>query len=265
MNDLQTTTSTAAMIFDGDKLDKMLRLADIMAQGTVTTPSHLRGKQADCFAIIMQAMQWGMLPQIVAQKTHVVSGTLGYEAQLINAVVQSSNAIIGAFHYDYKGEGQSVACRAGAVLNGQKEITWGVWIHADKVKTKNSSLWTTAPEQQLSYLAVKYWARLYAPASILGVYSVDELQDNPREKEINPLPIQSREESQSIDDVLDAIELMDSKQAQNECKALITELTLQSDRDIAITAYKRKVDELKAAAQAKVVPEVDESTGEIVE
>jgi len=104
----------------------------------------------------------------------------------------------------------------------------------------------------------------------------DEMEGKPLyEKEINPLPIQPREESQSIDDVLDQIELMDSKDAQNNCKALITCLTLESDRKIAITAYKRKVDHLKDIAKAKAVQEnyrktgewvdVDENTGEIVE
>jgi hypothetical protein len=260
MNELQTT-STASMLFEGNKIDKMMMLADVMAQGTVTVPAHLRGKPSDCLAIIMQAAQWGINPFAAAQKTHLVNGILGYEAQLVNAVIQSSNAIRGSFHYEHKGEGQTVSCRVGAVLNGQSEITWGEWLHAASITTKNSPLWKTAPAQQLSYLAVKYWARLYAPGAILGVYSVDELQDTPLEKTV----CQIHEDSQSIDDVLDAIEAIDSKEAQNNCKALITELTLESDRKIAITAYKRKIDTLKASAQAKVVPEVDQTTGEITQ
>ena len=40
-----------------------------------------------------------MNPFAVAQKTHVVNGSLGYEAQLVNAVVQASGAIDGRFHY----------------------------------------------------------------------------------------------------------------------------------------------------------------------
>jgi hypothetical protein len=43
-------------------------------------------------AIVMQAMQWGMNPYAVAQKTHLVNGVLGYEAQLVNAVIASSSA-----------------------------------------------------------------------------------------------------------------------------------------------------------------------------
>jgi 3-hydroxymyristoyl/3-hydroxydecanoyl-(acyl carrier protein) dehydratase len=60
-----------------------------MADSKATVPAHLAGKPADCLAVTMQA-QWGMNPFAVAQKTHVVNGTLGYEAQLVNAVVSSS-------------------------------------------------------------------------------------------------------------------------------------------------------------------------------
>ncbi|VFS64074.1 RecT family [Kluyvera cryocrescens] len=61
-----------------------------MADSKATVPAHLAGKPADCLAVTMQAAQWGMNPFAVAQKTHVVNGTLGYEAQLVNAVVSSS-------------------------------------------------------------------------------------------------------------------------------------------------------------------------------
>ncbi len=37
-------------------------------------------------------------------KTHLVNGVLGYEAQLVNAVIASSSAINGRFHYRYGGD-----------------------------------------------------------------------------------------------------------------------------------------------------------------
>lgn len=161
----------------GDGFDKMLRLAHLMADGNTTVPKHLQGKVADCMAVVTQAMQWNMNPFAVAQKTHVVNGTLGYEAQLVNAVVTSSGAIRGHFHYEHRGDGQKVECRAGAVLRGDEEITWNEWLSADSVKVKNSPLWATNPKQQLGYLQVKNWSRLYAPSAILGVYTPDELDD----------------------------------------------------------------------------------------
>ncbi|MNN40807.1 RecT family protein [compost metagenome] len=46
-----------------------------------------------------------------------------------------------------------------------------------QARTRNSTLWADDPKQQLAYLGVKRWARLYTPDVILGVYSVDELEE----------------------------------------------------------------------------------------
>jgi hypothetical protein len=139
-------------------------------------------------AVVMQAMQWGMNPFAVAQKTHIVNGQLGYEAQLVNAVVQGSNAIKGAFHYEYKGASPAMECRVGAVLRGDSAITWGEWLNENKVTTKNSPLWKTNPKQQLGYLQVKNWARLYTPGAILGVYTPDEF-DQPQPRNMGSVDI----------------------------------------------------------------------------
>lgn len=195
------TISASNAVFNVQALGQLTAFAELMAQSAVTVPKHLAGKPADCMAIVMQAMQWGMNPYAVAQKTHLVNGVLGYEAQLVNAVISSSSAIVGRFHYEYGGDWEKIAgkkdgrdelglfVRVGAVLRGETEITWGENIYLADITTRNSPLWKTAPKQQIAYLAVKYWARLYCPEVILGVYSPDEVE--PRtEKEINPAPTQ---------------------------------------------------------------------------
>jgi len=164
-------------MLEGDSMDKMMRLAEQMAHSNLSVPEHLRGNVGDCLAIITQAMLWNMNPFAVAQKTHVVSGRLGYEAQLVIAVVQNSGAIRGAFRFESRGEGANIETRAGAVLRGESDVTWGEWLSAASVTTKNSPLWKTNVRQQMSYLQAKNWSRLYCPGAILGVYSVDELED----------------------------------------------------------------------------------------
>lgn len=193
------TISASNAVFNVQALGQLTAFADLMAQSAVTVPKHLAGKPADCMAIVMQAMQWGMNPYAVAQKTHLVNGVLGYEAQLVNAVISSSSAIQGRFHYEYGGDWEKIAgqkdgrdelglyIRVGAVLRGEAEITWGEPIYLADITTRNSPLWKTAPKQQIAYLAVKYWARLYCPEVILGVYSPDEVELR-TEKEINPAP-----------------------------------------------------------------------------
>lgn len=167
--------SAAAMLFDAPRMHALMDFAKMMAQSAVTVPEHLRNKPSDCMAIAMQAIRWGMDPFVVAQKTHIVSGRLGYEAQLVNAVVQSSNAIVGSFHYEFQGSGNDLQCRVGAVLRNESEVTWGEWLRNGDVKTRNSPLWIVNPKQQLGYLQVKNWARLYCPGAILGVYTPEEL------------------------------------------------------------------------------------------
>lgn len=171
--------SAYQLMMNPESMDRIMRMADMMASGKSTIPAHLQKNPADCMAVVIQAMQWGMLPHVVAQKTHVVNGTLGYEAQLVNAVIQESGAITGRFHYEYRGDSPQMQCRVGAVIRGENEITWGEWLNEAKVTTKNSPLWKTNPKQQMGYLQVKNWARAYAPGAILGVYTPDEFDMPP--------------------------------------------------------------------------------------
>ena len=189
-------------VFNHQMLQRIQEFSKIMASGGATVPKHLQGNSADCMAVTMQAFQWGMNPFAVAQKTHLVNGTLGYEAQLVNAVIVSSGAITGKFKYEYIGKWDeypktkktnedeivlNLGIRVGAVLKGEQEITWGEPLYLSNVVIRNSPLWKSAPKQQIAYLAVKYWARLYCPEVILGVYSPDELESDKRIiKDITP-------------------------------------------------------------------------------
>lgn len=169
-------TSSTGLVLSNDTMDKAFRMAELMASGRSTVPKHLQGSPADCMAVTLQALQWNMSPFAVAQKTHLVNGTLGYEAQLVNAVLQSTGSIDGDFHYEYRGSSEELECRVGAIPRGKSAITWGEWLALKSVTVKNSPLWKTNPKQQIAYLQVKNWARLYKPGAILGVYTADELQ-----------------------------------------------------------------------------------------
>lgn len=193
------TIGTAAAIFSPEGMDRLVRFATLMADSKATVPAHLAGKPADCLAVTMQAAQWGMNPFAVAQKTHVVNGTLGYEAQLVNAVVSSSNLLATRLNYRWDGDWTKVngktdkspnlTVTVSAVLKGEadaRELT----ISMAQAGVRNSPLWEQDPRQQLAYLCVKRWARLHAPDVLLGVYTPDELQETaPRvERDITPTP-----------------------------------------------------------------------------
>ena len=200
MNDLiqHDPSNTRSAIFNPTSLEKLQAFAEQMALSRVAIPSHLVGKPADCLAVALQAVQWNMNPYSVAQKTSVVNGNLCFEAQLVNAIVTSSHAVSSRFKYEYGGPWEKyrpgdrtaaaekgLCIRVGAVLTGETELTWGEWLYLEFVKVRNSPLWSTAPKQQFGYLAVKYWARLYTPDVILGVYTPDEF-GTPIERDVTP-------------------------------------------------------------------------------
>jgi hypothetical protein len=171
------SSGTGQLVLDSGSFERIMEFAGMMAKGVATVPKHLHGNTSDCAAVVMQAMQWKMNPYAVAQKTHLVNGVLGYEAQLVNAVIQASGFIEGYFLYEYEGDGENLSCRVGARVRGDASITWGQWLTSKSVTTKNSPLWKTNPKQQLGYLQVKNWSRLYCPGAILGVYTNDELEE----------------------------------------------------------------------------------------
>lgn len=205
--ELTTYQSAGAMMMDTATIDRIERVAEIMASGKTTLPTHLRGSKGDCFAICLQSMQWQMNPFAVAQKTHLVNGTLGYESQLVAAVINSSCTVSTRFSFDFFGPWEKVIGKF-AIKKGEKgEYRVPGWTMADEdgcgvriaatlkgesaprvlelllaqARVRNSTLWADDPKQQLAYLGQKKWARLYAPDVIMGVYTQDELAE-PAEK-----------------------------------------------------------------------------------
>ena len=274
----QSSFGSQGLLMDFEKIHAMQSLAEIMSTAAVAVPAHFRGKAGDCLAVVMQSAQWGMNPFAVAQKTHIVNGALGYEAQLVNAVVQSSGAINGRFHYEYQGDGANVSCRVGAVIRGEKEITWGEWLNANTVTTKNSPLWKTNPKQQLGYLQVKNWARAYAPGAILGVYTPDEIEVFPERNmgdaevvgsEPQPatktdavkskLGIGKNLERTTLEKVLAAIASASTPEQITAAAELASKLNDEADKAKAGKAYKARVHELKEQAQKPPIDPDDEA------
>ncbi|MBW9430712.1 recombinase RecT [Atlantibacter hermannii] len=247
-------TDTATAIFSPSGLRQLQQFAEVMAQSVQTLPKHLAGKPADCMAVAMQAAQWGMNPFAVAQKTHLVNGTLGYEAQLVNAVVTSSRAVQGRFKYEYGGDWDAymlhpdkqheagLFIRVGAVIRGETEITWGEPVYLAPITTRNSPLWKTTPKQQIAYLAVKYWARLYCPEVILGVYSPDEFDE--------PLPRVERDVTPPATSAAGLNSLINQKPAEKEIKPVNQDERTPDDLLAAFT---------EAATKAASVEELDKA------
>lgn len=204
-----------SILTNGELFDRLRTLSVVMANSGAFVPSHFREKPDACMAVVMQAARWGMDPFAVAQKTHIVgnSGVLGYEAQLVNAVITNMSPTKDRLHYDWFGNWENIVGRfikktsgkgneyiaPGWDLKDEAGVGIRVWatmkgedeprelvLMLSQAQVRNSTLWASDPRQQLAYLAVKRWARLYCPDVILGVYSADEIEER-TEREINPV------------------------------------------------------------------------------
>ena len=209
-------TTTNAIIFDEAVFANVQRVAEVMAISGITVPKHLRGNVGDCMAIVMQSIAWGMNPWPVAQKTHEVNGVLGYEGQVVNAVITSMAPTKDRLNYEWYGPWENVIgnfvertsqkgnkyTAPGWSLADEKGLGIRVWatikgeqsprvldLLLSQAQPRNSTLWATDPKQQLAYLATKRWARLYCPDVILGVYTPDEISESDQPpRDITPQP-----------------------------------------------------------------------------
>ena len=261
-----------SILTNADLFNRLLKISEVMANSGNFVPEHYRGKPDACMAVVMQAARWNMDPFAVAQKTFIVgnSGVLGYEAQLVNAVINTMAPTKDRIHFEWFGSWENivgrfvkktsskgndyivpgwdlgdeagVGVRAWATLKGESEPRELV-LMLSQAQVRNSTLWASDPRQQLAYLAVKRWARLYCPDVILGVYTADEI-DEREEKVINPAqtekitlneitssidtPNRAPEPASNVDSVADELrDRIDAASSVDQAKAIRADIELQ--------------------------------------
>ena len=288
------STTTGALLLNTNNLEQMYRAAEMMANARVTVPKHLAGSPGDCLAVMMQAMQWGMNPFAVAQKTHLVNGTLGYEAQLVNAVISSSSLLASRINYEFEGDWKDVkgktdksdhvAVTVSATLRGEQQPR-SLRVSMAQAGVRNSPNWDSDPRQQLAYLATKKWARLHAPDVLLGVYTPDELATVPERhmgavEEVAQQPASAQRLTQltsradkaraavasrkteapatTLEDVLNAIHAATTPDSLKAAAASATQLVSDDDKAVARNAYATRKAELQGLT-------IEASTGEILQ
>ena len=237
---LVANAQTASLILDPQSMQSMVAFAEFMCKSVITVPKHLQGNSGDCLAVTMQAMQWGMNPFAVAQKTHLVSGNLGYEAQLVNAVIIARAPITGRPNFEWYGDwskvngkeckAHDIGVRTWVTIKGESEPRVLDVSFAQVGTVRNSPLWVNDPKQQIAYLATKKLARLHFPDVILGVYTDDELRDSQGIVDVTP-------KEQPVERLEDTRPALTEKQAEAAIKKIKAgQLALQQVTDYYVVS-----------------------------
>ncbi len=169
-----------------ETMGQAMEVAKLMAVSGFAVPPHLRGNPGACLAVAVQGWEWSINPFAIANKSYVVNDRLGYESALYQAVLTRRAPINGRLKVSYEGDGQSRTCRVSAELrDGTGDVEY-VSPKFGNINPKNSPLWKNDPDQQLFYFSVRAFARRHFADVMMGIATVDELNDLQTAAEASP-------------------------------------------------------------------------------
>lgn len=171
----------ASLMLDPRAFEHMQRVAKVFAASKMV-PVQYQGNVADCVIALELAHRLGVSVYMLMQASYVVHGRPGLEAKLAIALCNQRGPFQGPIQYTYARDNkdQIVACTAHARhKNGEKvEATiTAQMVKAEGWDSKPGSKWKTIPEQMYAYRAAVFLIRRVCPEVIMGMQTVDELED----------------------------------------------------------------------------------------
>jgi hypothetical protein len=161
---------------------EVAEFSKLVCQAKYGLPQYLRGNASDCLVVTTQALRWRLDPVWVMQNSYVTKegGLINFDNFVFGAILMASGLVKGRQRYTFAGDGDARTCTITVVFKDEAEPYTYTTPPLRQVR-KHSSLWKDDPEQQLSYFAVRSFARRYIPEILGGVYARDEFPDSTQE------------------------------------------------------------------------------------
>jgi hypothetical protein len=154
------------------------RVARMLSQSSLV-PDSFRGDANIQNAIIALEManRIGASPLMVMQNLYIVKGKPSWSSSFIIAAINSSKRFT-TLRFKLEGEGDSRSCYAYAEDAKSGERIEGTKITMKMVKEEGwGAKWKTMPDQMFCYRAAAFFGRLYAPDILMGMQTIEEVQD----------------------------------------------------------------------------------------
>ena len=164
---------------DTKSMNAAMKVANLLAKSQLL-PEQYIGHPENCLIAIDIANRMRVSPLLVAQNLYIVRGRPGWSGSFaISAINNCGKFSPLDFVYTKNGGG---GCYAQATRLSDGKLLKGTEITLDMAKnegwsTKPGSKWLTMSEQMLAYRAGSFFARAYCPEVLLGVQTIDEIQD----------------------------------------------------------------------------------------
>lgn len=154
-----------------------------MFASSTLVPQAYQGKPMDCTIAVDMANRMGVSPMMVMQNLYVVQGKPQWSGQACMSLINASGKYrnVRPVYFGEKGTDDR-GCRIEAVCIDTGDVISGTDITIKMAKDegwygKAGSKWKTMPEQMLAYRAATFFARIYIPNSLMGVYVEGESED----------------------------------------------------------------------------------------
>ena len=152
-------------------------------------PQNYQKKPMDCAIAVDIANRMGVSPMFVMQNLNVIKGKPTWSGQACMSMIRASKEFKSSRPV-YTGERKtdSWGCYIRAIDTETGEIVNGTEVTIEMAKKEGwyskpdrygneTSKWQTMPEQMLAYRAAAFFARVYIPNSLMGMYVEGEPED----------------------------------------------------------------------------------------
>lgn len=197
MNELaqiqQETALSTGVFSSAENFQEIYNVGKMFASSTLV-PQSYQGKPMDCTIAVDMANRMGVSPMMVMQNLYVVKGKPSWSGQACMSMIRANKEFknIRVIYTGVKGE-DTWGCYIQAEHRESGEIIKGTEVTIKMAKEeewygKTGSKWKTMPEQMLAYRAAAFFARVYIPNSLMGLYVEGEAEDISADKEIPDIP-----------------------------------------------------------------------------
>lgn len=161
-----------------DKFEHAQRVAKVFSDSALV-PGHFQGKLANCLIALNIADRMGEDPLTVMQNLAIVSGKPCWQTQYMIARANKSGVFASRITWAAEGKADALAVTASAKLADSGEVV-SVAVSMAMAKAdgwlKNAK-YQSMPEHMLRWRSAAMLIRLYAPEVMLGIQSVEEVED----------------------------------------------------------------------------------------
>lgn len=162
--------------------EKLMEMATMLAKSTIIPVSY-QNRSENCFVALDLASRMGLSPMIVMQNLFVIGGKPSWSGSAISAMLKASSQFKDlTLEYVGTPNTDSWGARVTAKKSSNDKDVIGATVTIAIAKkegwyTKAGSKWQSTPELMLAYRAYAWFGRVYAPELLMGLQSVEEVED----------------------------------------------------------------------------------------